>query len=49
MDFISVSGDFRHTYNMIACISSNPNKLTRTVYTIGEHNGTAAAFFLSAK
>jgi hypothetical protein len=44
MDFISVSGDFRDTYNMIACISSNPRKLTHTVYTIGEHNGTAAAF-----
>jgi hypothetical protein len=44
MDFIAVSGDFRHTYNMIACISSNPTKLTHTVYTIGEYNGTAAAF-----
>jgi transposase len=29
---------------MIACISSNPKKLTHTVYTIREHNGTAAAF-----
>ena len=44
MDFIPVSGDFRDTYNMIACISSNPRKLAHTVYSIGEHNGTAAAF-----
>jgi transposase len=44
MDFISVSGDFRKTYNLIACISSNPNKLTHCVYTMGEQNGTAAAF-----
>jgi hypothetical protein len=44
MDSILVSGDFRDTYNMIACISSNPRKLTHTVYTIGEYNGTAAAF-----
>jgi hypothetical protein len=31
-------------YNMIACISSNPRKLTHTVYTISEYNGLAAAF-----
>jgi hypothetical protein len=39
-----VSGDFRDTYNMIACISSNPWRLAHTVYTTGEYNGTAAAF-----
>jgi hypothetical protein len=48
MDFIAVSGDFCDTHNMlIACISSNPSKFTHTVYTIGEHNGMAATFFLS--
>jgi hypothetical protein len=44
MDFILVSGDFCDTQNMIACMSSNPRKLTHTVYTIGEYDGTAAAF-----
>ncbi len=44
MGFILVIGNFRETYNMIACISSNPRKLTCTVYTIGEYNGMAAAF-----
>jgi transposase len=44
MDFIPVSGDFRDTYNLICCISGNPRKTTNTVYTIGEHNGTAQAF-----
>jgi transposase len=43
-DFISVSGDFRKTYNMIACISANPLKQTHCVYTIGEENGTAESF-----
>jgi hypothetical protein len=45
LDFISVSDDFRDTYNMIACMSSNPRKLAHTVYTsIGEYNGMTAAF-----
>jgi transposase len=43
-DFISVSGDFRQTYNMIACISGNPLKKRHAVYTIGEENGTSASF-----
>jgi hypothetical protein len=43
-DFISVSGDFRKAYNMIACISANPLKQQPAVYSIGEENGTAAAF-----
>jgi hypothetical protein len=43
-EFISVSGDFRQTYNMIACISGNPQKLKHSVYTIGEANGSAKAF-----
>jgi transposase len=44
MDFIAVSGDFRETYNLIACISGNPLKERPLVYTIGKENGTAAAF-----
>jgi hypothetical protein len=44
MDFIPVSGDFRETYNLIACISANPLKDRPVVYTIGKDNGTAAAF-----
>jgi hypothetical protein len=43
MNFIAVSSNFRNTYNLICCISSNPRKLKHTAYTIGEHNGTAAA------
>jgi transposase len=44
MDFIPVSGDFRESYNLIACISGNPLKERPLVYTIGKENGTAAAF-----
>jgi transposase len=44
MDYIAVSGDFRETYNLIACISGNPLKTMPLVYTIGKENGTAAAF-----
>jgi transposase len=44
MDCIPVSGDFRDTYNLICCISANPNKTRHTVYTIGQQNGTAEAF-----
>jgi hypothetical protein len=44
MDFIAVSGNFRDTYNMIACISSNPRNPTHTVYTIGEYYDTATVF-----
>jgi hypothetical protein len=43
-DFISVSGDFRQTYNMIACISGNPLKKQHAVYTIGEQNGSSESF-----
>jgi hypothetical protein len=43
-DYISVSGDFRQTYNMIACISGNPLKQQPAVYTMGEENGSAASF-----
>ncbi len=43
-DFISVSDDFRQTYNMIACISGIPLKQKHAVYTIGEENGTSASF-----
>jgi hypothetical protein len=39
--------NFRDTYNMIACISSNPKILTHTVYTSGEHNDGMAAAFVS--
>jgi hypothetical protein len=45
MDFIAVSGDFRETYNLIACISANPLKDKPVVYTVGKQNGTATAFF----
>jgi hypothetical protein len=44
MDFIAVSGDFRETYNLIACISGNPHKERPLVYMIGKESGTAAAF-----
>jgi hypothetical protein len=44
MDFIAVSGDFRETYNLIACISGNPLKERPLVYTICKNNGTAVAF-----
>jgi hypothetical protein len=45
VDFSAVSSNFRDMYHsMIAGISSNPRKLTHTVYTIGEHDGTSAAF-----
>jgi hypothetical protein len=44
MEFIPVSGDFRETYNLIACISGNPLKRKPIVYTMGKENGTAAAF-----
>ena len=44
MDYIAVSGDFRETYNLIACISGNPLKQKPVVYTMGKENGTAAAF-----
>jgi hypothetical protein len=44
MDFIAVSGNFRETYNLIACISEYPHKERPLVYTIGKHNGMAAAF-----
>jgi transposase len=43
-EFISVSGDFRKTYNMIACISGNPLKQRHAVFTIGEENGTSESF-----
>jgi hypothetical protein len=39
-----VSGDFRETYNLIACINGNPLKAKPVVYTIGKENGTAAVF-----
>jgi transposase len=38
---------YRRQWQLICCISSNPRKLKHTVYTIGEHNGTAAAAFVS--
>jgi hypothetical protein len=44
MEYIAVSGDFRETYNLIACISGNPLKEKPVVYTIGKENGTATAF-----
>jgi transposase len=44
MEFIPVSGDFRETYNLIACISGDPLKAKPIVYTMGKDNGTAAAF-----
>jgi transposase len=44
MDFIPVSGDFRESYNMIACISANPLKQKHCVYAIGKKNGSAEAF-----
>jgi hypothetical protein len=34
--YISVSGDFSQTYNMIACISGNPLKPQPAIYTIGK-------------
>jgi hypothetical protein len=44
MDFIAVSGNFRETYNLTACISGNPLKERPLVYTAGKENGTAMAF-----
>ena len=44
IDFIPASSDFHKAYNLIACISTNPNKLTPTFYTIGKNNGSAEAF-----
>jgi hypothetical protein len=44
MDFIAVSGDFRETYNLVACMSGNPHKERPLVYTIGKETGTATAF-----
>jgi hypothetical protein len=43
-EFISVSGSFCQTYNMIACISGNPLKQKHAIYTIGKDNGTLASF-----
>jgi hypothetical protein len=45
MDYITVSGDFRETYNLIACISGNPLKEKHVAYTVGKENGTAERFY----
>jgi hypothetical protein len=44
MNCIAVSGNFRETYNLIACIRGNPLKEKHVVYTIGKQNGMAVAF-----
>ena len=44
VDCIPVSGDFREAYNLIGCISANPNKPCPVYHTIGKNNGTAEAF-----
>jgi hypothetical protein len=41
---IHVSGDFREAYNIMAVISSNPDKPYPIDYTIAEENGTSEAF-----
>ena len=41
---IAVSGNFRQAYNLIAIISANPQKTQPVEFTLGEENGTAAAF-----
>ncbi len=41
---IHVSGDFRESYNIMALISSNPQKAYPMDYTIGKENGTSEAF-----
>ena len=43
MPAILVSGDFRETYNIFACITANPNKKPM-VYNIQKDNGTALSF-----
>jgi hypothetical protein len=43
-DFISVSGNSRQTYNMIACISGKSLKKNHPVYMIGKDNVTSASF-----
>ena len=43
MPAILVSGDFRETYNIFACIIANPNKKPK-VYNIQKDNGTALSF-----
>ena len=41
---LMVSGNFRVAYNLIAIISSNPNKARPCHWHIGRENGNAAAF-----
>jgi transposase len=43
-DSVPVSGDFRDAYNLLAIISSDPNKEHLIEYSIGPENGTSASF-----
>ena len=44
MPAIMVSGDFRDSYNIFACISANPEKLSPMAYNIQKNNGCAVSF-----
>ena len=46
MDSIPVSGDFRETYNLIAVVSLNPEKLKSIEYSIDRNNNNAMSFML---
>ena len=41
---IMVSGNFRDAYNIFACISANPQKVTPIAYHIERNNGSAVSF-----
>ena len=43
VDCVPVDGDFRKRYNLIACMSADSTKQP-IQYTLGEENGTSAAF-----
>ena len=46
MDHIPVSGDFRETYNLMAIISLNPEKLKPVEYHIDKDNNNSYTFIL---
>ena len=41
---IMVSGNFCNAYNIFACISANPKKITPIAYHIERNNGSAVSF-----